>query len=193
MAADPLFLEAWVNRQDHRIFGRRLEPLSLWHLLALDAIDSPFLPDGGDDATISDYLLAVAILSKKVPVDLQVDPEGIVPSRMSVLRAIPFGRKQKDANAKLRAYFDDYWSALQIWPDGDESRTPIGAPWILAKVAFLLRNTNLTEHRIWSAPIGQILCYEAALLEQVASAKIVSMNDWETMREMQEKEANGGN
>lgn len=193
MAADPLFLEAWVNRQDHRIFGRRLEPLSLWHLLALDAIDSPFLPDGDDEATISDYLLAAAILSKRVPHDLQIDPEKIAPSRMSIMRAIPFGLAQKKANAKLRAYFDDYWSALQIWPDSDEPRVTIGAPWILAKVAFLLRNTNLSEYRIWSAPIGQILCYEAALLEQIGNAKIVSMNDWETMREMQEKEANGGN
>ena len=54
MRSDPRFLEAWVNRRDHRVFGRRLHPLCLLDLVALEAVASPFLPDEDEEAADPD-------------------------------------------------------------------------------------------------------------------------------------------
>ena len=62
----------------------------------------------------------------------------------------------------------------------------IAAPWMLAKAAFLLRHTHLEERRIWTAPIGQLLCYATAIEEQVTDAQVVTPEEHRAMAEQRE-------
>lgn len=190
MASDPRFLEAWVNRRDHRVFGCRLRPLSLWHLLALDAIDSPFAGFGDGAASTTDFLRAVAILATEPPETLEIHPEGIEPGIWLAFCAIPFTKKCRRANLQLKAYFSDFYSSVDVWnfTNGEGGGHRISAPWLLARAVFLMRHTNLSERRIWTAPIGQILNYAAAVEEQVTNNQVISTDEQAAMEEARAQE-----
>jgi hypothetical protein len=178
MASDPRFLEAWVNRCDHRVLGHRLHPLCLLDMLTLDAIDSPFIADGAV-ANESDFLLAVLLLSRPHK-SLEVNADLPVPTLRDRLR-LRFCDMARE-NAALKAYFDDYYSTLEMWrPDTGDKKCQ--APWILGTAAFLLSQTNLSEWRIWTAPIGQMLCYANSLEEQLGGSQVVSMEELAEMEE----------
>jgi len=180
MSRDPRFLEAWVNRTDHRVFGRRLHPLCLLDLVALEAVDSPFLRENAA-ASRYDFWQAAEILSRPI-VTLEIEARIRPPNwleRFSLYRV-----DLTAENTKLRAYFDDYWSTFEMWrAEGDLSRC--NAPWALSQATFLLAHTNLSEWRVWTAPIGQVLCYAAALEEQLSDkSHIVSTAELAQMEAM---------
>lgn len=178
MPSDPRFLEAWVNRRDHRVLGRRLHPLSFLDLLALDAAGSPFMQPGAH-ATIADFALVVELLSRP-HVSLDIDPDLPEPS-LGLRFRLRFCDLQKE-NAALQAYFDDYFCTLEMWrPEQDGKRCQ--APWILATAAFLLAHTRLDEWRIWTGPVGQMLCYANAIEEQVGASQVVSLEEQLQMAE----------
>lgn len=177
---DPRFLEAWVNRADHRVFGRKLHPLCYLDLLALGAVNSPFLPGAEEERTATDYYVAVQILSRRIKSLEITDRIG----RVGLVRCYLYSRYDlNEANAALQAYFDDYFTTLEMWrPEAGGGRC--GAPWLLAQVTFLLMHTNLTERQIWTAPAGQMMCYGAAVEEQLSSSQVVSEEEREAMEEM---------
>lgn len=188
MSSDPRFLEAWVNRAAHRVFGRKLHPLCFLDLLALEVVESPFCPGSLADPTVHDFHIAVHILATPIG-SLEIsDRIASVPSwRKLLYSAYDLGT----ANRQLQAYFTDYFTTLEMWRMDDVGKS-CQAPWILSQVTFLLQHTSITERRVWTAPVGQMLCYAAALEEQLSSSQIVSEEEREAMREMREraKEAN---
>ncbi len=184
MASDPRFLEAWVNRSDHRVLGHRLHPLCFLDLLTLDAINSPFITTGAS-CDGADFLLAVLLLSRP-HTSLEVNPTLPHPSLRDRLRLHCCDMKRE--NAALQAYFDDYFSTLEMWrPDSGDKKCQ--SPWILGTVCFLLSHTSLSEWRIWTGPIGQMLCYANGIEEQISSSQVVSLEEQELMKEMRD---NGG-
>lgn len=186
MASDPRFLEAWVNRCDHRVLGHNLHPLCLLDLLTLDALDSPFVAEGAQ-ATSADFLLAVLILSRPHS-GIRVNPVLPGPTLRDRLR-LRFCDLARE-NAALQAYFDDYYSTLEMWrPNSDGKRCQ--SPWILGVVTFLLSHTTLTEERIWTAPIGQVLCYANSLEEQLSDSQVISPEEQEAMARMREEARHG--
>ncbi len=46
MPVDERFVEAFIHRPQHVVFGRRLRPFCLWHRLLLRTVDSPLLSAG---------------------------------------------------------------------------------------------------------------------------------------------------
>jgi hypothetical protein len=181
MASDPRFLEAWVNRIDHRVLGHRLHPLCLLDLLTLDALNSPFVGEN-PQFTTADFLIAALVCSRPIQT-LEVNPEIPAPSLRDRLRLRFCDIRQE--NEALKAYFDDYWSSLEMWQtrNDDGAKPPCNAPWILGHVTFLLNHTNLSEWRIWTAPVGQILCYANSLEEQLGGRSIVSEDERLMMEE----------
>lgn len=186
MASDPRFLEAWVNRCDHRVLGHRLHPLCFLDLLTLDAINSPFVVADAE-ATEADFLLAVLLLSRP-HTSLEVNPSLPNPSLRDRLR-IRYCDFEHE-NAALQAYFEDYFSTLEMWRPSTSDKQ-CNAPWILGTATFLLANTNLSEWRIWTAPVGQMLCYANALEEQLGGSQVVSLEEQLRIEEMKKEAARG--
>ena len=175
---DPRFLEPWVNRADHRVFGRKLHPLCFLDVLALSAINSPFMVGEHGDADLTDFIIAVEILARPIR-SLEVsDRIGCVPKWRALWCAF---YDLKKANAQLQAYFDDYFTTIEMLR-GTDGGKKLGAPWILSHATFLLHNTTLDERRIWTAPIGQMMCYSAALEEQLSSAEVINSEELDAMR-----------
>lgn len=98
--------------------------------------------------------------------------------------------KYRIRNLKLKTeakifdnYFNDYFSAPELW-DGDGEGSPIGAPWPLAIVASLMKNTAMTRFEAWTMPLGEAIWLNAALLEQSGSAEIASVEQLEALYEL---------
>lgn len=184
MPTDPRFLEAWVNRRDHRVLGRRLHPLCFLDLLALEAVGSPFI-DNSAEATPGDFAIAVQILSRPHRA-LEIDATAPRPGLALALRLRWCDLARE--NAALQAYFDDYFTALEMWrPETTGKRCQ--APWILGVVTFLLQHSRLDEWRVWTAPVGQMLCYANAIEEQAGESQVVSLAELEQMAAAREAPA----
>ena len=157
----------------HAVLGKTLRPLCLLDLLALEAIESPFVRGGTVRA--HDVAITVNLLSRPIRKNLSID-SGFTAPGFYLKVAAGFseitGRLEKDVK-KLEAYVSDYMSAAEMWrPNTAGDATPLGAHWIQTLVAFLLRETNLTQTEIWTHPVGQILWIVAAVEEQTTQSRV---------------------
>ena len=179
---DPKFYEAWFNA-DHVVLGRRLRPFSLGSAMVLSLSDSPFLlgTAPGVDYGLTDLQLAVLVCS--TPTQFFFDTR-LSSSWWKRLRRILWTRKCKRLNfreecQKFVTYIDDYYSPPSTWlDDGDSGDGKLGAPWVLCNATFLMRNTTMSEERVWSMPLGQALWYAATISEQLG-AKIQLLSEEE--------------
>lgn len=171
------FYESRIHTE-HAVLGRKLRPLCLLDLLALEAIESPFVRGGHVRA--HDVAIAVNLLSKPIQKNLSIDADFTAPGFFLKIRAGVseiFGTLSHDVK-KLEDYVGDYMSAAEMWrPNTSGDSTPLGAHWIQTLAAFLLRETNLTQTEIWTHPVGQILWIVAAVEEQTTQSRVKTADD----------------
>lgn len=163
MALEPAFSEAFIHRlparfsaadpwSEHRVLGRRLRPLSLWHLLLLAEIESPLIT--GNPVGPHDLLRATSICRCLYPaVDL---------SARSTFRAawsvLGKGALRRQIEA-FRAYNADFHPVpkFTIVPrEGGSSAEPLGAaPELLQMVADVMHITHLPPAGAWNMAPGE--------------------------------------
>ena len=186
---DERFTEAWVNRDDWIVYGRRLHPFCLYDLffLALDQNAAYF----GDSPTQEDLLAAVLVCSSKYE-DLQAGRVSLKGFRrtywMHKCKRVSFVQEL----LKFRAYLKDFDSRPQFWESA--SGESMRAPALLSVATFLELKTNMTESEIWTAPIGKMFWKSAAIaeIEGVTSSQIVTPDEAKFIDEMEkEAQANG--
>lgn len=180
----------------HKVLGKTLRPFCLLDMLALEAVESPFVVGGS--ATIADVAVAVNLLSNPINENLSVDIGFANPGFFIRLRALVIpsiydakislkrlfskthagfrsGLEREVKN--LEAYFADYVVAAEMWHQDGSDATPLGAHWIQTIVSYMLRETNLTQTEIWTHPVGQIRWTMAAVEEQTTSSRIKTEHD----------------
>lgn len=172
------FFESRIHT-NHKVFGRKLRALCLLDILALEAIDSPFVRGG--NVSPEDVAVAVNLLSRPVKRDLSIDVEFANPGFLLKLAAVTcsVGKLQREV-AKLEAYISDYMTSPELWRCQSGDTTPLGAPWIQTLITFLLRETNLSQTEIWTQPVGAVLWIAATLEEQLTQSRIKTQNDIES-------------
>ena len=186
---DERFTEAWVNRDDWIVYGRRLHPFCLYDLffLALDQNAAYF----GDSPTQEDLLAAVLVCSSKYE-DLQAGRVSLQGFRrtfwMHKCKRVSFSQEL----AKFKAYIKDFDSRPQFWESA--SSESMRAPALLSVATFLELKPNMCEEEIWTAPIGKMFWKSAAIaeIEGVTSSQIVTPEESKFIEEMEkEAQANG--
>jgi hypothetical protein len=157
---DSLAAESFLNA-DHRIFGRRMLPLSLGHAFALEAVGNPFYH--GKLGT-SDELRLAAWMCSRPPLSL---PE----TSGWRHRLWRWGTDKADFNAEVaawRAYVADYVAPPQLWNKapkaGERRHEPSKIPSNLLTVVRLMR-MGMTEQQAWATSVGVAAWYEAAWYE----------------------------
>lgn len=70
----------------------------------------------------------------------------------------------------------------QTWEEEGEA-TKLGSPWIIARLLFLMKNTNFTEREILEMPLGKVFWYSASLGELLGGAKIMSEEEKSAIEE----------
>ena len=131
-------------------------------LLALEAINSPFLLDGAD-AELKDLLICVWILSSPHARDCTVS--NLEPSAEWIKEATASVDMVRDCSA-VAAYMRDYYSLPEVMRTiADRPVTPLGCPWMLSTVVTITRSLHIPLYEAWTMGIGQLLWYRASLEE----------------------------
>jgi len=179
VAFDRTFAAAYIdNGVRHRVLGKRLLPFSLWHLLLLEVIESPFIMGG--NATLFDLKTAVGICRLKY--------------RKSKVRKprFPLMIRQKhlviEAN-KFIDYLGDYATRPEytfIPFDMKEEKAPrhLTPPPAVVSTAFhAAHGARITIGEAWNMPIGEAYAAEAIYF-QIQGSQIDFMDEEE--RQFQE-------
>lgn len=162
MGLDRTFAAAYIdNGIRHRIFGRTLRPFSLWHLLLLQTIDSPFVSNG--EVTLFDLKTAIGICS------LQYRQSRVHRPILPLSLKVP---KLQKAVAAFMMYVGDYLNRPEYTVQEANLSQPryVGLPLTPAPSVVLIayraaRGANMPVSVIWDMPIGEAYISEAMFLE----------------------------
>lgn len=167
---DALF-EAAFNRR-HRILWFRLTPYCADHLMALDAINSPYSKDNSR-ADAQDLIEAIRVCSRKeLHQAIGFSFDGwiaiqLLRSKWLLTRcAFKFAEYLADYNA-----YPEFWEQSNM--DGANiSKTISGYP-ILARVLSVIKNSKggIGEARAWQMPVGLLVWYDEQYGELEGSGK----------------------
>lgn len=158
VALDRVFAAAYIdNGVRHKIFGRYLRPFSLWHLLLLQTIDSPFVTGG--EVSLFDLKTAIGICSLRY--------------RKSKVRRPTFplfmGLKKLKKNVdRFMVYVGDYLNRPDYTIQPLDPRAPqyVGMPIGQAPAPVITayracQGARLPISQIWDMPIGEAYISEA--------------------------------
>jgi hypothetical protein len=149
---DESFIEAFVSKPGgHWVLGKRLKPLSTWHVLQLQYLQSP-LAAGGPVAW-SDLWLAVRICGTSFP-------ESVGRPRFSALRlswARGWRRLSREV-AAFEAYAGDYMSSPEIQSEQTSTQS-VRLPdldSLLQEVAMYRKMSGCAREEAWNVPVGEL-------------------------------------
>jgi hypothetical protein len=168
MIIDNTFAAAYVdNNIRHRIFGRRLLPFSMWHLLLMQVLESPFVKEG--DVSLHDLKNAISICTLRY--------------RNSKIRRpfLPLFLKQKPLEKAVKRflnYLGDYISKPEYtivpWSIKEEDQLrptlPVtDAPQVIVKVFQAAHALRMPVNEVWDIPIGEVYVADAMYLRSQGS------------------------
>lgn len=159
-----LFAESFLNRDDHVVLGRRLLPLSLWHMVQLEIAQSPYFL-GGAFPTPRDLRLAVTVCTTPFPRLPDLSGQSLVWDWLKSWRC-----DFLTETARFRAYLEDFNALPMLWREEQKrspgSRETVGLPWALGIVAGLCGSTGWSAETAWNLPVGQAYWYHVAFAMQ---------------------------
>ena len=122
MAVDDNFAQAWLSN-NHKAFGYKLKPFSLWHKFLLGVSDSPILKDGDTEVTIPEIIQACRICTVSYP---RSPSKGLLDSIRLFFRIRP--KKVSLESSKFTTYLSDFCSGPEFWDKEEGKSSKGGAP-----------------------------------------------------------------
>jgi hypothetical protein len=155
VAIDAQFAEAWLN-VEHKVFGLKLRPFSLWHKFLLEVTESPLVTKS--DAKATDLYAACKLLTLKFP------DNDVALTRFDWVRM--FFRVRKNSaeieGGKLSSYINDYFTSPEYWEsEGKSGSSNKGQPPEQLSAIIPLLMMGFSEAEAWNMPIGKALWYGA--------------------------------
>ena len=149
---DESFIEAFVSKPGgHLVLGKRLKPMSTWHVLQLQYVQSPLAAGGAVEW--SDLWLAVRICGTSFP-------ESVRRPRFAALRlawARGWRRLAREVSA-FEAYAGDYMSSPEIQSEKtstQSARLP-DLDSLLQEVAMYRKMSGCSREEAWNVPTGEL-------------------------------------
>lgn len=163
---DPVFHEAFVHAPGgHCVLGRKLHPFCALDVVALEAVDSPFLKPGSS-AEAPDLLLAVWILSHDHPKSCSIENLELGDAGREWIESVKDTIDMPTDCARLEAYLKDYFAIPEMMRElEDDPLTPLGCPAILSNVIQVSKNLHVPLYEAWTMDIGKLMWYGCALEE----------------------------
>jgi len=164
-----------------KIFGKQLQPLSIFHVIILSAFDNPFIVGGRTET--KDLLLALLVCMD------QYDPEtrNLLPTlakfdkgKFLIWKLSLYLRNHEDAMDSFEEYISDYCDAPEYWSAGGEASRVFWAFNLLSCLMSSLPAYNAKQ--IWNMPLTEALCHKARLNEE-NGAKLVDQEEMKKARE----------
>ena len=174
---DAPIAEAHIHRRAHRVLGRQLAPLSLRHLLTLEALGSPLVigraagpavhPDEDTPLHYADIILAVDICASttEAQINAVIDPPRSLRRRWRNRRLTRRPRAWWIAQCvQWQTYWDDHMVPPQLLPTAGKKARHMQLPWQLIAVASLVHR-GLSRDTAWWLPVGEALWLDLALAD----------------------------
>lgn len=176
MALDRTFAAAYIdNGVRHRIFGRRLKPFCLWHLLLLQVLDSPFVSNG--NVTLFDLKTAVGICRLGYRQSNIHRP--IFPLFLNL-------ESLKKHVGRFLTYVQDYlskpeYSIVPYDTRGGGPPPPLitPPPHIVATAFHASHGARISVGEAWEMPIGEAYISEAMFFRMIKDAQVDFFDDEE--------------
>lgn len=176
---DPFLQSVFVQPQE--VLGKKLKPLSAFHLAALLIIESPFLEDVGE-VGVGELATAVFICTldfKTGPSQLFPEPNYAKIRRWAVWNKFDFPLEQ----AIFEQHLMDYLNIPEIWGPDDNGPVQLSAvPSPVQVVVTVLENMHgITEAEAWDMPYSRLVGYKMVIAEnmgmEIMTSKIRSVLD----------------
>ena len=160
MALCKKFAEAWIN-SEHKVFGYKLKPFSLWHKFLLQVYENPLIEGSSKsrDITINDMVSAVQIFRLSYPQ---------TPSPNKTWIKIRFFLRSWDVQKEvvgLRDFFNDFLSFPEFWEKQKDKTEDIvkggGGPPDVLSTASSCMSFGFKEKEAWDMPIGKAYWYSS--------------------------------
>jgi hypothetical protein len=182
MALDSSFAAAYIDNGKHyRLLGRRLRPFSLWHVLLLQALDSPFIKGGS--ISLFDLKTAIGICSLRYRNSKIKRPW--FPFKVGV------GALRQEV-ARFVEYVEDYLSKPEYtvipWDTKHTGPAPVPVtppPHIIATAFNVAHGARITIGEAWDLPIGEsYICESMYLRAQGAQLDFLSDEERKFQQEL---------
>lgn len=172
----------------HRIFGRKLKPLTLRHCFVLATAGNPLITWEGL-ATPSDLLQAVEICSR----DSRFFLDGKRPSWFARQLTGAASLISKDGIPEFIAYLEDYMAGPSVWAAHGGKKAK--AHWVISTVAGLAHWLHIPIETAWEMSPGAASWLLASAIEQSPHGSIDLMSEAEKaiVDEINAGRANHGN
>jgi hypothetical protein len=148
MSNSSLFLEAIINTE-HKVYGKKLLPLSLFHIAMLENIKSPLLLGG--EFTGEDIMKAAIVCSSKNVQKLNGKFRNFINNMLF------FAYKPHIQLAKWQAYWDDYFPTPDFMDnEGEDKESKF--PYVASCAARVIKNTGWSFNEVfYNIPVGQLV------------------------------------
>ena len=154
MGIDEQFAQAWLN-VEHKVFGFKLKPFSLWHRFLLKVTQSKIL-DAGSEISAMDVYKAAYVCTLKYPKAPRLGP-------LSKFRSFVYLLRDVHVNVeKFTAYIQDYVTQPEFWESKDSSGSSTSGPPEELSTVVALMQMGMTEREAWDCPCGMASWYAAA-------------------------------
>jgi hypothetical protein len=161
---DEKLIEAYWHAE-HRLFGRKLRPLTLRHCFVLATAGNPII-EGGAIPTTADLIQAVEICSRPGRFFLTGKrPNWLARQAVAFMAII-----EKRGLAKFAAYLADYASSPDIWQK--EGAKSSKMHWTMSVVGGLGHWCGIKPEDAWEMSPGEAQWTLAAAIDQSATASI---------------------
>lgn len=172
------------------ILGFRLRPLSIWHVWALSALESPYVLGGnyGVEDVVNCLLFCTQTRESYNALALTC-MEGAVKGEIAAayLEADKDGRFE--AEKQLAAYFGDctvfpeFWQDSKTDPVKDRLRCP--GEWHLVATLLQMRICQ-TETEAWDYPIARARCWQAVESERQGGSSYMDKRDRDDLKQLEQ-------
>lgn len=148
MSNTNLFLESVINTS-HKVYGKKLLPLSLFHIGMLENINSPLLLGG--ELTGEDILKGALICSSKNVRKLESNFGNFINNILF------FYYKPHIELQKWNAFWSDYFPTPQMMEKEGETKDS-KFPYIASCAAAIIRQTGWSFDKVfYEMPVGQLI------------------------------------
>jgi hypothetical protein len=172
----------------YKVLGKRLPPLSLWHLAALEAVESPFVTGRGN-VSLGDIQMAVQICQSRWP--NRPEPRPTLWTRVQNIWRNRNERYVREQAEIMAAHIAHHQIFPDVWSDEGGGK-PLGAPAVLTRVVGLIA-INVSLDQAWNhiSP-GMASWMISADAERKGNLEIVSDRDKAIMADLEAKGGEGG-
>lgn len=168
-----------------KIYGKRLRPLQIGHLAALECVGNPLAVGG--DVEAADVMQAVWLCAMPAHKALAAIDNARTQNRLLWFSSFNRSKDHAEAKEELLAYWGYYVTSPKRWKDGNahELRAPVS--WLLYwRLAGKRMPAGKEARDLWNTPVNAACCWVAVSHATEGDESLISEDEAEVMEDLED-------